>query len=79
MSEPTGQPAERATPRLYPSSRPCDRQDFAGHPAGGTCPDCGHAVVVHVGAQSCAMCRLEWMLSPAYWQRQARIYGRGRR
>jgi hypothetical protein len=63
----------QATPRLL--IRPCARHDFAGHQVGGTCPDCGHMIMAHVGTESCVVCRMEQQLTSGWRQRQARIYG----
>lgn len=61
------------TPRLL--TRPCARHDFADHHAGGTCPDCGHLIMAHVGTDSCVVCRMEYQLSPQYRRQQQRIHG----
>lgn len=54
----------------------CRRTGFAGEPAAGTCPDCGHMIMAHVGAESCVACRMEWLISPTGQAHQARVQGR---
>jgi hypothetical protein len=53
----------------------CDRQDFEGMRAAGNCPDCGHMIMAHIGTESCAVCRMEWLISPDGQRQQARIHG----
>jgi hypothetical protein len=53
---------------------PCHRT-FGDSEQTGTCPDCGHAVIAHIGTESCVICRMEYTLTPQWRQRQARIMG----
>lgn len=41
----------------------------------GTCTDCGHAVIAHIGTESCVICRMEYTLTPQWRREQARIQG----
>jgi hypothetical protein len=68
-------PEPQRSPEPRPLSRPCERHDFAGHPVGATCPECGHMIMAHVGTESCVVCRMEYQLSPNYRRQQQRIHG----
>ena len=56
--------------------RICERTDFAGESMAAICPDCKHWILVHPGTGSCAMCRLEEILTPEWRSKQERIQGR---
>jgi hypothetical protein len=53
----------------------CHQTEFAGEPAAGTCPDCGHMIMAHVGTEACVVCQMEYTLTPEWRRRQARIQG----
>ena len=36
----------------------CERTAFPGFEMAGFCPDCGHAIVMHLGVESCVVCEL---------------------
>lgn len=56
-------------------SQICDRSGFAGYPVGGTCDDCGHLIMAHIGCESCVVCRMEYQLSPEWRRIYERING----
>lgn len=40
-----------------------------------TCPGCKHAVIAHIGTESCVICRMEYTLTPEWRRMQARMQG----
>lgn len=53
----------------------CTWKEYAGHRAGGRCPECGHAVVVHIGTEHCPVCELLYQATPEFRRQQQRIAG----
>ncbi|MGH3220042.1 MAG: hypothetical protein ACRDPY_15280 [Streptosporangiaceae bacterium] len=53
---------------------PCHRT-FDTTEQTGTCPDCGHATIAHIGTESCVICRMEYTLTPQWRRHQQRIHG----
>lgn len=41
----------------------------------GTCPDCGHPILAHIGTTECPVCRLVELATPEARRREARIRG----
>ena len=66
--------AARAREHARHPSAAC-RRTFSTTDHAGTCPDCGHAVIAHIGTGSCVICRMEDTLTSRWRQQQARIRG----
>ena len=76
FSRPIRQAADCVAPRPQVGAKmnTCQRT-FGDHEHAGTCPDCGHAVIAHIGTESCVICRMEYTLTPQWRQHQARMQG----
>lgn len=66
--------AERLREMRAPSDF-CQWRGYAGYVVGGKCPECGHAVVVHIGVEHCPVCELVYQASPRFRRQQMRLAG----
>jgi hypothetical protein len=68
--------AEPDPRRVYrPLSDFCQWKEYAGLNIGAQCPECGHAVVVHIGTDHCPVCELLWQLTPQFRRQEQRRQG----